>query len=197
MASELKKIFLSASIPLEDRHPKYFDTADNTAIRDSVIALSRVVLPKAELVWGGHPSITPLIRAVLEKQKLRVEEHVTLYQSNFFAKFFPPENEYFEKLVRTDTLKDRDSSLALMRHKMIVENEFCAAIFIGGMEGVEEEYQLFVSSHPNVPIFPIASTGAASRILYFKEKIDDERLLTDFCYLPLFDELFEEILNGE
>ena len=62
MASNLKKIFLSASIPLADRDPKYFDTADNTAIRDAVIALARIVLPKAELVWGGHLSITPLIK---------------------------------------------------------------------------------------------------------------------------------------
>jgi len=81
MASNLKKIFLSASIPLVDRDPKYFNTADNTAIRDAVIALARIVLPKAELVWGGHPSITPLIKLVLEKQQLKVEDHVTLYQS--------------------------------------------------------------------------------------------------------------------
>lgn len=197
MASKLKKIFLSASIPLADRDPKYFDTADNTAIRDAVIALSRIVLPKSELVWGGHPSITPLIRAVLEKQKLQISEHVTLYQSNFFLKKFPSDNKFFEKLIITDELKDQEESLGLMRKKMIVENNFCAAIFIGGMDGVENEYKLFKEAHPDVPVFPIASTGAASRILYFQEKFTNERLLTDFCYLPLFDELFEEILNGE
>lgn len=196
MASSLKKIFLSSSIPLADRDPKYFDTADNTAIRDAVIALARIILPKAELVWGGHPSITPLIKLVLEKQELKVEDHVTLYQSNFFAEFFPPENEYVEKIVRTDVLDDKASSLQLMRQKMIIENNFCAAIFIGGMEGVEDEYNLFREAHPNVPVFPIASTGAASKILYFKENFKDERLLTDFCYLPLFDDLFKEILGG-
>lgn len=197
MARNLKKIFLSASIPLADRDPKYFDTADNTAIRDAVVALARIVLPKAELVWGGHPSITPLIKLVLEKQKLKVEDHVTLYQSNFFAKFFPPENEYMEKIIRTNALEDRTSSLKLMREEMIVRNDFCAAIFIGGMEGVEDEYKLFKEAHPNEPVFPIASTGAASRILYFKDNFTNERLLTDFCYLPLFDELFEGILDGK
>ena len=197
MASNLKKIFLSASIPLADRDPKYFDTADNTAIRNAVIALARIVLPKAELVWGGHPSITPLIKLVLEKQNLKVEDHVTLYQSNFFSKFFPLENEYVEKIIRTDALVDKISSLQLMRHKMIVENDFCAAIFIGGMEGVEDEYKLFKDVHPNIPVFPIASTGAASQILYFEENFENQRLLTDFCYLPLFDELFEGILDGK
>lgn len=159
--------------------------------------MSRIVLPKSELVWGGHPSITPLIRAVLEKQKLQISEHVTLYQSNFFLKKFPSDNKFFEKLIITDELKDQEESLGLMRKKMIVENNFCAAIFIGGMDGVENEYKLFKEAHPDVPVFPIASTGAASRILYFQEKFTNERLLTDFCYLPLFDELFEEILNGE
>ncbi|WP_180070321.1 hypothetical protein [Acinetobacter sp. YH16038] len=193
MASNLKKIFLSASIPLADRDLKYFDTADNTAIRDAVIALARIALPKAELVWGGHPSITPLIKLVLEKQKLKVEDHVTLYQSNFF----PPENEYVGKIIRTEALQDKASSLQLMREEMIIKNNFCAAIFIGGMEGVEDEYKLFKEAHPDVPVFPIASTGAASRILYFQNKFENERLLTDFCYLPLFDELFEGILDGK
>ena len=197
MAKELNKIFLSASIPLVDRDPKYFDTADNTAIRDAVIALARIVLPKAELVWGGHPSITPLIKLVLEKLELRVDEHVTLYESKFLAKFFPPENECVEKIIRTDALKDRATSLELMRNKMIVENDFCAGIFIGGMEGVEDEYKLFRETHPYVPVFPIASTAAASKILYFKDKFDDERLLRDFCYLPLFDELFQGIVDGK
>ena len=51
MASEkLKNIFLSASIPLEERNPKYFETADIIAIRDAVIALTTIVLPRHKLV---------------------------------------------------------------------------------------------------------------------------------------------------
>ena len=61
----MNKIFLSASIPLPDRHPKYIETADISAIRDAVNALAKVVIPNAILVWGGHPSITPLIRICL------------------------------------------------------------------------------------------------------------------------------------
>ncbi|HRM31169.1 MAG TPA: hypothetical protein PLH48_11735 [Acinetobacter johnsonii] len=197
MAITLKKIFLSASIPLADRDPKYFETADNTAIRDAVIALARIVLPRGQLIWGGHPSITPLIAAVLKKLEVNVQEHVVLYQSNYFKDILPPENEYFEKVVRTDAMQDKDHSLALMRKKMIEENDFCAAIFIGGMEGVEDEYNLFKKAHPDCPVFPIASSGAASKILYIENQFEDEKLLTDFCYLPLFDELFEEILSGK
>ena len=53
----LNKVFLSASIPYPDRDKKFYDTADIVSIRDSVRALATVVIPKAELVWGGHPSI--------------------------------------------------------------------------------------------------------------------------------------------
>ena len=84
-------------------------------------------------------------------------------------------------------MQDKDHRLALMRKKMIEENDFCAAIFIGGMEGVEDEYTLFKNAHPDSPLFPIASSGAASKILYIKNQIEDKKLLTDFCYLPLFD----------
>ena len=51
MASEqLKSIFLSASIPSQERHKKYFETADIIAIRDAVIALTSTLLPHYRLV---------------------------------------------------------------------------------------------------------------------------------------------------
>ena len=57
-------IFLSASIPVKDRNPKYFTTVDVLAIREAIRALVTVVLPKTILVWGGHPAIIPIIRTV-------------------------------------------------------------------------------------------------------------------------------------
>lgn len=79
----VKNIFLSASVPLEERDPKYFKTADVIAIRDSVIALASAVLANQSyhLIWGGHPSITPLITLVLDRYGLKMSDRVTLYQS--------------------------------------------------------------------------------------------------------------------
>jgi hypothetical protein len=39
--------------------------------------------------------------------------------------------------------------------------EFSAAVFIGGMEGVEREFHIFRSFHPHTPAYPIGSTGSA------------------------------------
>ncbi len=193
MASEkLKTIFLSASIPLQERHAKYYDTADIIAIRDAVIALATVVLPKHRLVWGGHPSITPIIYYVMERLNLNIQEHVTLYQSKYFEHLFPEDNNKFKNVVLTENTGEIQSSILLMRQRMFSENDFSAGIFIGGMDGIEVEFNMLKEAHPNAILLPIASTGAASLIVYDKLITDDSknnRLLNDYGYLSLFQDL--------
>ena len=41
---------------------------------------------------------------------------------------------------------------------MINSQPFAAGIFIGGMDGLKEEWDLFQQTHPHVPAFPVAST---------------------------------------
>ena len=193
--NEIKNIFLSASIPLQERNPLYIETADIIAIRDAVIALTTVVLPRHRLIWGGHPSITPLIYHVMEKLNLNIQEHITLYQSRFFEKYFPEDNNKFKNIVLTDVIDDKESSLLHMRHKMLDDFEFSAGIFIGGMEGVEEEYDMFIEKHPKALVLPIASTGAGAKKIYDERFTDkNERLVKDYAYMSLFQKyLIDEI----
>jgi len=189
-------IFLSASIPDPKRNEKYFNSADVIAIRDAVRALATIVIPKSYLVWGGHPAITPLIRYVMSTMAIDVQNHITLYQTEFFRDLFPAENEDFENVIITPKYHDRESSLQEMRLRMFNDNKFKAGIFIGGMEGVETEYEMFKSIHPDAKTFPVASTGAAAKFLYesMNEK-PDERLVSDYAYMALFRSLFETIIN--
>ncbi len=188
----MKTIFLSASVPLEDRHPRYFGTADVIAIRDAVRALATVVVPKARLVWGGHPAITPLIHYVLRRMNAEVRNHVTLYQSRFFEHLFPPENEWFEDVVIVDRGADLASSLLAMRTRMFAEHTYAAGIFIGGMEGVEDEFRMFREAHRNALLLPVGSTGAAARIVYDRMNPQpDPRLLDDYAYMALFSDLLD------
>lgn len=193
MASEkLKSIFLSASIPIKERHPKYFDTADIIAIRDAVIALTTIVLPKHKLVWGGHPSITPIIYYVMERLNLNIQEHVTLYQSKCFEHLFPEDNNKFENVKLTENAGEIQSSILLMRKRMFSENKFSAGIFIGGMNGIEDEFKLFREFHPDALLLPIASTGAAAKIVFnelLPQKLKNNRLLNDYGYMSLFQDL--------
>ena len=191
MAENTLNLFLSASVPIAGRADgKYLASADIIAIRDAVIALASVVLPHYHLIWGGHPSITPLIANVLRHSNKAVNRSVTVYQSGFFIKEFPQENKDVEHIVVTKDLGERDMSLELMRREMIVENDFTAAVFIGGMDGVENEYKMFVESHPEAKILPVASTGAAALMLYESNKDTfNERLKIDMAYSSLFKDL--------
>ena len=192
----LNKIFLSASIPYQDRDKKYYDTADIVAIRDSVRALATVVIPNAHLIWGGHPAITPLIRFVMGRMDSNLKDHITLYQSNYFKDKFPEDNFHFENIQLTEELGDRDSSLKKMRDEMIIQNDYKIGIFIGGMEGVIEEYELLKKSHPTALIIPVASTGAAAKIIYDSiEEKPDERLTNDYAYMALFSDLLSEYIK--
>lgn len=190
MASEkLKTIFLSASIPLVERDPKYIDSADVIAIRDSVIALCSIVLPKFKLVWGGHPSITPLVNYVLQKSGKNIQDHVHLFQSRFFEQYFPDDNNQFENITLIDSAQNRDDSLLLMRKIMLSSEKFSAAIFIGGMEGINQEYELFRQYNTESLILPLASTGAAAKILYESLGVKEERLESDYAYMSVFQDL--------
>jgi hypothetical protein len=193
--NNLNKVFLSASIPYPDRDKKFYDTADIVSIRDAVRALATVVIPKAHLVWGGHPSITPLIRFVMDKMNVDLKKHVTLYQSLFFEEYFLPDNFAFENIVLTEKRNNRNESLELMRSKLVNENDFKVGIFIGGMEGINDEYLLFKERHPNALILPIASTGAAARILYEGQpQAYDIRLKNDYAYMALFRDLLHDYI---
>lgn len=190
MATEQMNIFLSASIPLPERDPKYIDTADVIAIRDSVLALATVILPQYRLIWGGHPSITPLIAQVLNHLGKEANNYVTLYQSLYFERFFPLDNESVAHIIKTPDLGNRKESLLEMRTQMIRNNQFVAAFFIGGMEGVEVEYEMFASYHKDAKIFPIASTGAAAKLIFdASPDLFDKRLITELTYTSLFKEL--------
>lgn len=189
---QLKNIFLSASIPLKERDSKYFDTADIIAIRDAVIALATVVLPKHRVIWGGHPSITPIINHVMERLGFSIQEHVLLYQSRFFEKHFPEDNNKFQNVILTENTLEKDSSLLLMRKRMFSENTFVAGVFIGGMEGIEDEYKLFRKFHPEAIVLPVASTGAASKIVYtdfLSHDMKNKRLEDDYAFMSLFQDL--------
>lgn len=191
MGEKSLNLFLSASVPVAGRADgKYLATADIIAIRDAVIALASVVLPRYHLIWGGHPSITPLIANVLRHSNKEVNSSVTVYQSGYFVKEFPKENKDVEHVVVTESLGERVSSLDLMRRRMVIENDFAAAVFIGGMDGVEDEYKMFVESHPEAKVFPMASTGAAALMLYdANSDAFNERLKNDMAYASLFKDL--------
>lgn len=185
-------VFLSASIPLLERNEIFWNTADNLAIRDAVKAIvSEIIYHEGLLVFGGHPAITPLVSYMFKEMNLSPRNHVRLYQSKFFQSDFPPENDEFPTVILTENLGDRERSLLEMRRRMLSDIDLSCAVFIGGMDGIFDEYELVSKLKPNLSKYPIASTGAAAELAYTKYGHDMPELINELTYSTLFRHLFE------
>jgi SLOG cluster3 family len=184
-------VFLSASVPLIDRNRIYFDTADPIAIRDAAVALATAVLPTTGIVFGGHPAITPLISDVANRLSGQVIGRVILFQSSLFVSSLP-QHPMIAGVI-TPSGATRDDSLRIMRTAMMTSYpQFMAGVFIGGMEGVRDEFLQFRSLHPQTLLLPVASAGAAAAMIFDQETPPGgwpDGLRDDIAYLSLFRRL--------
>jgi len=195
-------IFLSASIPLSDRKKCFYETADVLAIKEAIRSLVEVVIPNGRIVCGGHPAITPLL-AMATKNSKKDRNFISIYQSNIFKPDFPKSVYDFIDLTLIDgNPEEREESLKIMRQAMIQSQKFDAIVLIGGMEGVIDELEIFLEFHPHAKVIPLASTGAAAKIIYDNEKKKqeprfqlDSRFEYDYTYSSLFRRIFNKNLN--
>jgi SLOG cluster3 family len=189
-------IFLSASVPIVGRG-NYHETADPFLIQFAVRELIIATIRDWKIVWGGHPAITPMIATICQDLNIDYAQAVTLYQSQFFAAEFPPENSAFNNIVLVDAVAgDRQQSLRKMRTAMLSRPDLDAAVFIGGMEGVEIEYEMFTHFHPQAKVLPVAATGGAARELALRLSGDREIDLDDIDFARMFRDEFSSTLVG-
>lgn len=188
-------IFLSASVPVTGRGD-YYETADPFLIQCAVRELAIAVVRKMKIVWGGHPAITPMIWSICEDLGVDYTRSVVLYQSRFFEGRYPEENERFDNVVYTDAVPDDlNGSLRIMREEMLSRSDLVGAVFIGGMDGVQVEYEIFKQFHPEAIVLPVAAPGGAALNLarahgYFYgdslEDVDFASLFDRYLSKPLF-----------
>lgn len=184
--NENSTIFLSASVPDTTRFPQYAESADNVAIAAAVGALVHVLLGRRRLVWGGHPAITPMVYAIAEDMGVDYSKWVTLYQSNYFEDRFPEDNSKFGNVVFTPKGKNRSFSVAAMREKMLKDFSFEAGVFIGGMDGVVEEFHLLKKFQPSARVIPVISTGGATLEIATEIGGLSAELASNLDYISLF-----------
>ncbi len=157
-------VFLSASIPY--REP-FVRRCDPMAIREAVLALVSVAVRERLLVFGGHPAISPLVEHAA--RSLGAVENVHIFQSIWFEDRITPEARAFKNFHWTKRGAGLQESLDILRRTMIGFAPFSIGVFIGGMEGVIEEFELFGKLLPDAKTLPVASTGAAAADLLEKE----------------------------
>ena len=180
-------IFLSAGVPDPKRDPQYARTADTVAITAAVSALVYVTLGRRLLVWGGHPAITPMIWVVADGLGVDYGSWVMLYQSKHFEDEFPEDSQRFKNVTYTDDVgRDRERSLLMMRERMFTDLDFSAAVFIGGMGGIIDEFELFQKLQPKAEALPIVSTGGATQDVAKRIRAVPIDLIDDLDYVALF-----------
>lgn len=191
-------VLLSASVPSDKRSKKYnenYTEIKNAQIQieEAVISLARNIFGAGgRLVFGGHPSISPLVAMVATEFELNKDierpdrnepgdKHIAIFQSEAYAKQIPKEtSELFNLGYSTfnwtkaidgeefnpqiNNVPQCEKSLKFMREQMM-RGAIDALVCIGGMEGVEQEFEIFREKHPGKPIFLLSSTGGASKIL--------------------------------
>ena len=186
------KIFLSAGIPDEGREG--FDTINRSATAGAVMAFTRVCAEyNIPFYFGGQPAITPLVWSVAKDFSKKEKPLITIYQSKFFEGKTLHEIDYFENIVWTEKVENNlAASIENMRKQMFCENETVAAVFIGGSNGIRDEYELLKDISPQTRMLPFASTGGVSKMMYDREKIDEPELTESFAYYQIFKDLLKD-----
>ncbi len=188
-----KTVFLSASVPNEERAEHYNRIEDAAfEIEQAVISLARAVFSEGgRLVFGGHPAISPLVAMVVgeyreprfaESAEERRNALVEIYQSRAFEGYLPDDtllmyrlgyasihwvdavnNEHFDPQALEADVQCR-SSLKRMRETILDTARPDAMVCIGGMEGVEDEVALALQRERTFPIYVLERTGGAAAL---------------------------------
>lgn len=194
--------FLSASVP-DPSASHFVEPSDAIAVGAAVKALLYVILGRRKLVWGGHPAITPMVWSVASSMGIDYSAWVSLYQTNHFKDRFPADNERFNNVTftprvfgedRANDAETRSASLLYMRQRMFEDHQYSTAVFIGGMMGVVEEYEMLLKSNPEASCLPITSTGGVTGLLSDRTNLTDglrTRLERDVDYIPMFYDICE------
>lgn len=117
-----KAVFLSASFPQRERARKYWETADPDELTQAIVAASRAVLAvNGHLVFGGHPTISPLVMMIAQeylpesvesrlKMRRAGRSRVTVYQSEAFRDALPPSTRHLFEWGFAELVWTKDSS---------------------------------------------------------------------------------------
>jgi hypothetical protein len=127
-----------------------------------------------------------MIRLIAESMRVDYSQWVHLHQSKYFEAQFPEDNAYFSSITYSEAVAgDQAQSLLVMRKEMFSSRQFDAAVFIGGMGGIVDEFDLFCAAQPDATLVPIYSTGGATLELKSRMNREDAALSDNLDYIAL------------
>lgn len=163
----MTRVFLSASFPSGERGAAVapYRPADIAAAASS--AVEAVLRTGCVLVFGGHPTISPIVLHIAGL--LGAGQQVEIWQSEWFRDSITDEVHRLVDHERASMVMARnegslDASLAVLREAMF-ERPVDAAFFVGGMEGIQAEYDLLLEHHPAAAVFLFDTPGGMAAML--------------------------------
>jgi hypothetical protein len=174
-----RSVVLAASYPMRE----YRAQSDSHEIAAAVKALAGAVFQNGwSLVFGGHPTISPLILMIAREYDRK--DRVIIYQSAYFANHIGPAtrslvSEHYGRMVLIPNVPSEPPppaeeeldptkcprSLTLMRENMMQHPGITAIVLIGGDTGLQEELRLFAQKHKDRPMIPIGRPGGMAQDL--------------------------------
>lgn len=206
-----RTVLLSASIPDPDRYEGAFDALE---ITDAVVAAARsVITAGGVLATAAHPTIAPLLLYVANEfpRDLTSNVAVHVYQSRLFEDVLPSETSRLFEMGAGQPHWTRaaenerpepghwNESLRIMRRQMLREQAPAAAVFVGGMQGILDEFKLFREMYPTRPTFPLARPGGEARQLVVQAELAGlstelrQMLATSDVYPAIFRRVVDDL----
>lgn len=101
------------------------------------------------------------------------------------------------EIPKSPTTRTNDS-LEVERIRAINHPSLVAGVFIGGHDGMGDDYTLFKHVHPEAPVFAVMSTGGTTEEIFDQETYDEDTdfdLRADIVYDLLFTRLLHALLE--
>lgn len=175
----MKKLFLSTSIPSENS--PFNQDFDIVAYRDSIIKLTEYCVKNdIHIVTCIHGEPIDLITQTLKKLEVNIKDYLTVVHSSFFTK--EKSNDYL-KVIETSA-DNVTKALAELRKTVFMENDFDYALFVGGMQGVIDEFEYLIDT--NIKLVRISNVGGGAAKLPKNHNIIDEDLIDNFKFANVF-----------
>ncbi len=152
-----RRILLSAALPdtPTDGHAHVLASFVVTFVQ-AVVGLG------ATVVFGGHPSITPLVHRALQGHT--TTPAVELHQGAFWRRHLCPEAEDRSVFANIHWHGDGETSerdLAALREAMIRPG-LDGAVFVGGGRGIDDELERFCAACPDRKALILGLAGGAA-----------------------------------
>jgi hypothetical protein len=199
-------VFLSSSIPDPERWDGTFDVSE---ITDAVVSACRAVLTAGgTLVTAAHPTIAPLILYVAAEFPTEQggPPRVITYQSSLFADVLPEATRRFREagvgdfrfthaVQGDEPVPERGTrSLQSMRRTMFDDTKPVAGIFVGGMTGIRDEYELLMARRPRPLAYAVARPGGEAAVLAQAiESSTSQVLRSSDVYPSMFRQVIDDI----